>query len=197
MFIRRWIKWCYNYMIFLAGKPNAMYFLFVLSFMESSFFPIPPDIMMIPMILAAPKRAWHIATVCLVASVLGGYFGYAIGYWGYDAIAEPILSFYGYIDKFEEFKRYYHEYGAWIVFIGGITPFPYKVITITSGAMHLDLWVFGLASIVARGIRLYLIAWLLYKYGAPIEKFIEKHLGVLSIVFVLLLIGGLFAIKYL
>ena len=197
MFIRRWIKAIYDYMIELAKRPQAMYFLFVISFVESSFFPIPPDVMMIPMVLAAPKKAWKIATVCLIASVLGGYAGYAVGYWGYEAVAEPILNFYGYIDRFEEFKRYYHEYDAWIVFIGGITPFPYKVITITSGVMDLNLVVFGLASIAARGIRFYLIAWLLYKYGAPIEKFIEKHLGKLSVIFVILLIGGFYIIKYL
>lgn len=195
--IRRWIKACYDYMIRLARSRYAIYFLFAISFIESSFFPIPPDVMMIPMILATPKKAWHIAGVCLVASVLGGFFGYAIGFWGYDLIAKPILEFYGYMTQFEEFKNYYNQFGAWLVFIAGITPFPYKVITITSGVMHLDLLVFGLASVMARGIRFYLIAWLLYKFGAPIETFIEKHLGKLTVIFVVLLIGGFYCIKYL
>ena len=186
----------YNYTLHLSAGSWAMYALFAISFIESSFFPIPPDVMIIPMVLAAPKKAWRIATVATVASIIGGYFGYAIGAWGYNLIAEPLLTFYGYIDKFNEFKEYYHEYGAWIVFVGGITPFPYKVITITSGAVDLNLIVFGIASALARGGRFFLLAWLLKKYGASIKHFIEKRLGILSIVFVILLIGGFYLIKY-
>lgn len=187
----------YNWMLKLASHPHAMVYLFAISFIESSFFPIPPDVMMIPMIIAAPKKAFKIATVCTIASVIGGYFGYLIGYGFFDLLARPLLEFYGYMDKFDVFKNYYNDYGAWIVIIGGVTPFPYKVITITSGVIQLDLIVFGLASIFARGLRFYFIAWLLYKYGAPIKTFIEKNLGVLSIVFVILLIGGFVSIKYL
>ena len=187
----------YDYMLHLSAGSMAMYALFAISFIESSFFPIPPDVMIIPMVLAAPKKAWHIAMVATVASVIGGYFGYAIGAWGYNLIAEPLLRFYGYLDKFEEFKGYYNEYGAWIVFVGGVTPFPYKVITITSGAVDLNLFVFGICSVLARGGRFFLLAWLLKKYGAPIKHFIDKHLGLLSILFVILLIGGFYLIKYL
>ena len=173
-----------------------MAFLFAVAFAESSFFPIPPDVMLIPMILATPNKAWRIAGLATLASVIGGYFGYAIGVFAFEMIAEPILRFYNAIDKFHEFENYYHQYGAWIVFGAGITPFPYKIITIASGVVHLDLLVFTIASVLARGMRFFLVAWLLKKYGAPMKIFIEKHLGKLSILFFILLIGGFAVLKY-
>lgn len=187
----------YDWLINAASGPYALPILLAVSFMESSFFPIPPDIMLIPMVLAMPKKAWRIAGLATAASVIGGYFGYAIGFYGYDLIARPILDFYGYSHQFDVFKGYYHEWGAWIVFGAGITPFPYKVITIASGAVDLNLWVFGLASVAARGLRFFIVAWLLKKFGEPIRTFIEKNLGILSVLFLLLLIGGFAAIKYL
>lgn len=190
------VKATYDYMLNLASRPNAMYFLFVVAFIESSFFPIPPDVMLIPMVLAAPSKAWRIATVATIASVLGGAFGYAIGVFFFDLIARPILTFYGYMHQFDVFKDYYHEWGAWIVFGAGITPFPYKVVTIASGVVHLDFVVFTLASVVARGMRFYLVAWLLKKFGEPMKEYIEKNLGMLSILFLLLLLGGFACIKF-
>ena len=182
------VKATYDYMLNLASRRNAMYFLFAVAFIESSFFPIPPDVMLIPMVLAAP-------TIATIASVLGGAFGYAIGVFFFDLIARPILTFYGYMHQFDVFKDYYHEWGAWIVFGAGITPFPYKVITIASGVVHLDFAVFMLASVVARGMRFYLVAWLLKKYGEPMKDYIEKNLGMLSVLFLLLLLGGFACIK--
>ena len=193
---RAFIHACYNWMIKLASRKDAMFYLFAISFIESSFFPIPPDVMMIPMILATRTKAFKIAAVATTASVLGGYFGYFIGYGLFDLIAEPLLNFYGYMSQFETFKNYYNEYGAWIVIIGGVTPFPYKVITITSGVGGTELIIFGLASVFARGVRFYFIACLLYKYGEPIKCFIEKPLGKLSVLFVILLIGGFLSIKF-
>jgi membrane protein YqaA with SNARE-associated domain len=190
-------KRIYQWMVDSAAKSNAIWILAAISFIESSFFPIPPDIMLIPMVIAAPARAWRIAFVATLASVIGGYFGYAIGFWGYDLIARPLLEFYGYLAKFETFKQYYNEYGAWIVFAAGITPFPYKVITIASGAVGLNLFVFGVASIFARGLRFFIIAGLFHHFGAPIKNFIEKHFGLLSILFLILLIGGFYLLKYL
>lgn len=190
------VKATYDYMINLASRPNAMYFLFAVAFIESSFFPIPPDVMLIPMVLATPAKAWRIATVTTIASVLGGAFGYAIGVFFFDLIARPILTFYGYMHQFDVFKDYYHEWGAWIVFGAGITPFPYKVVTIASGVVHLDFVVFMLASVVARGMRFYLVAWLLKKFGEPMKEYIEKNLGMLSILFLLLLLGGFACIKF-
>lgn len=187
----------YQWMIDAAAKKNALWFLAIISFIESSFFPIPPDIMLIPMVIAAPRKAWHIAAVATAASVVGGYFGYAIGFYGYDLIARPLLEFYGYLDKFENFKHYYTEYGAWIVFAAGITPFPYKVITIASGAVGLNPAVFGMASVAARGLRFFMVAGLLYFFGEPIKKIIEKHFNLLSIIFFILLLGGFVLIKYL
>ena len=189
------VKATYDYMLNLASRRNAMYFLFAVAFIESSFFPIPPDVLLIPMVLAAPTKAWRIAGIATIASVLGGAFGYAIGVFFFDLIARPILTFYGYMHQFDVFKDYYHEWGAWIVFGAGITPFPYKVITIASGVVHLDFAVFMLASVVARGMRFYLVAWLLKKYGEPMKDYIEKNLGMLSVLFLLLLLGGFACIK--
>lgn len=187
----------YDHTLNLASRKNALTWLFVISFIESSFFPIPPDIMIIPMVLATPKEAYKIAGVVTVASVLGGYFGYFIGVYGFELIARPLLEFYGYMKQFGEFENYYHEYGAWIVFGAGITPFPYKIITIASGVVRLDLVVFTIASVIARGMRFYFIAWLLKRFGDPMKVFIEKNLNLLSILFLLLLIGGFAAVKLL
>lgn len=196
-FSRGCIQKCYDYMLDLASRPTALYFLFAVSFIESSFFPIPPDVMLIPMVLATPQKAWKIATVTTVASVLGGYFGYAIGVFLFDTVAMPLLNFYGYGHEFDVFSGYYHEWGAWIVFGAGFTPFPYKVITIASGVVHLDLFVFTIASVLARGGRFFLVAWLLKKYGEPMKIFIEKNLGMLAVLFFVLLIGSFALIKYL
>lgn len=187
----------YNFTLNLASKENALLWLFVVSFIESSFFPIPPDIMIIPMVLAAPKHAYKIAAIATIASVLGGFFGYGIGLYGFELIAKPLLEFYGYMAQFVKFENYYHEYGAWIVFGAGITPFPYKIITIASGAVHLNIVIFTIASVLARGVRFYLIAWLLKRFGTPMKFFIEKNLNLLSILFLLLLIGGFAIIKWL
>ena len=189
-------KKIYQWMIDAASGKNAMWALAVVAFIESSFFPIPPDIMLIPMIIATPKRAWKIALVATIASVIGGYFCYLIGFLGYDLIAKPLLNFYGYLEKFEKFRQYYNDYGAWIVLGAGITPFPYKVITIASGVVGMNIWIFGLASVLARGLRFFIIAGLLRYFGAPIKKIIEKHFGLLSILFFILLIGGFLLIKF-
>lgn len=187
----------YDKTLDLASRPNALAWLFAIAFIESSFFPIPPDIMIIPMVLACQKDAYKIATTATIASVLGGFFGYAIGVFGYEVIAKPLLNFYGYMENFHKFEEAYHQYGAWIVFIAGLTPIPYKLITIASGIVRLDLLIFGIASILARGLRFYLIAWLLKRYGEPMKTFIEKNLNLLSIVFVILLIGGFACLKLL
>ena len=193
----KFIRKIYDKMLELSEGKGAMMALFAVAFAESSFFPIPPDIMLIPMILATPSKAWKIAGLATFASVVGGYFGYAIGVFFFELIAEPLLNFYGYLEKFQTFESYYHEYGAWIVFGAGLTPFPYKIITIASGAVHLDLLVFTIASVLARGGRFFVVAWLLKKYGAPMKEFIEKNLGWLSVLFLILLIGSFWILKYL
>lgn len=196
MWFSKFVRKIYDAVFHLSKDNGAMYWLFAVAFIESSFFPIPPDVMLIPMILASPDKAWKIAGVATVGSVIGAYFGYAIGFYFFQLIAEPLLDFYGYLDKFNSFKNLYNQYGAWIVFGAGITPFPYKIITIASGVVHTNLLVFTVASIIARGMRFFLVAWLLKKYGEAMREFIEKNLGWLSVVFLLLLIGGFAAVKF-
>ncbi len=193
--IQKLIHKTYDTMLSLSAKDHAMLFLFLVAFAESSFFPIPPDVMIIPMVLATPQKAWRIAGLATFASVIGGYFGYIIGSCFFDLIAKPLLEMYNALNQFKEFENYYHLYGAWIVFGAGITPFPYKIITIASGVVHLDLFIFTIASVLARGIRFFLVAWLLKKYGAPMKVFIEKNLGWLSVLFLILLIGSFALIK--
>lgn len=197
MSFSQFVRKIYDSVFHLSKENGAIYWLFAVAFIESSFFPIPPDVMLIPMILAAPKKAWSIAGVATVGSVIGAYLGYAIGFYFFQLIAEPLLNFYGYLEKFNSFKELYNQYGAWIVFGAGITPFPYKIITIASGVVHMNLLVFTIASIIARGMRFFLVAWLLKKYGETMREFIEKNLGWLSVLFLLLLIGGFAAIKLL
>ncbi len=186
----------YDRTLALAAHRHALWWLAFISFIESSVFPIPPDILLIPMVIAAPHRAWLIALVCTVSSVLGGMLGYALGMFAYDLI-EPLLEFYGYDEKFESFRHTYNEWGAWAVLIAGVTPFPYKVITILSGATALNIWVFTLASIVARGLRFFIVAGLLWKFGAPIRTFIEQRLGLVFTVSLALLVGGFVLVKVL
>lgn len=187
----------YDWTMGLAGHRHALWALAAISFIESSVFPIPPDIILIPMVLAAPTRAWRIAAVCTVASVLGGLAGYGIGYGLYEEIGKPVLQMYGYGAKFATFQAKYNEWGAWAVFIAGTTPFPYKVITILSGVTALDPVVFTVSSIAARGLRFFLVAALLWKFGAPIREFIERRLGLLFVVFCVLLVGGFVGLKLL
>jgi membrane protein YqaA with SNARE-associated domain len=187
----------YDWTLELAEKPFAIWALAAVAFAESSFFAIPPDVMLIPMILAAPHRAFRIAAVCTIASVLGGWFGYWIGSALYETVGLRIIEFYHMADKFEAFKVTFNEYGSWAVLFAGVTPFPYKVITITSGVTGLDFWVFTIASIVARGLRFFIVAALLWRFGAPIRDFIDRRLGLLTFLFFFLLFGGFLAVKYL
>ena len=186
----------YDWTLDLTGHRHALLALALVSFVESSVFPIPPDVLIIPMVLAAREKAWKIAFVCTAASVLGGIFGYAIGALLFDQVGSPVLNFYGYTDRFDEFRTYYNDWGAWAVFIAGLTPFPYKVITILSGVTGLDLLVFTIASILARGLRFFIVAGLLWYFGEPIRAFIEKRLGVLFVIFVILLVGGFVLVKF-
>ncbi|MCB2076874.1 MAG: DedA family protein [Novosphingobium sp.] len=187
----------YDWTMNLASHRNARWGLAGVSFAESSFFPIPPDILLIPMVLTERRQWMTLALICTVASIIGGLAGYLIGAFLFDQVAQPILAFYGYSEKFEEFAARYNQWGAWIVLIAGLTPFPYKVITIASGATGLSLPVFMLTSVVARGLRFFIVAGLLYRFGPPIRAFIEKRLGILFTLFVILLVGGFVVARYL
>lgn len=191
------IRKTYDWTLSLAGSRHALWALAVVAFIESSVFPIPPDVLMIPMIIARPSRAFLIAGVALVASVLGGLLGYMIGAFLFDSLGAPVLQFYGKDAYFGEFAVRYNEWGAWAVLMAGVTPFPYKVITILSGATGLSLPVFMVASVIARGLRFFIVAALLYKFGAPIRDFIERRLGLMFTLFAVILLGGFAAVRFL
>ena len=186
----------YDWTMAKAADRRALHWLAGISFVESSFFPIPPDIMLIPMVLADRARAWLIAGVCTAASVAGGFFGYVIGYFLFETVGQPIIDFYGLQDAFAKFQTAYVEYGAWIVFGFGLTPLPYKAITIASGVAMLNPVVFGLASLASRGLRFFLEATLLYWAGPPVRAFIETKLELVTLVAFVLLFGGFIALKY-
>ena len=193
----RMIRALYHWTLRMAEHPQALWVLAGVSFVESSVFPIPPDVLMIPMILARPSRAWLIAGVALVASVLGGLLGYAIGAFAYQEIGVPILTALGKGDAMVAFSTRFNDFGFWAVLTAGVTPFPYKVITIMSGWTALPLGTFIATSILARGIRFFLVAALLWKFGAPIRDFIDRRLGLMTILFVVLLFGGFYVTRFL
>ncbi len=180
----------------MAASDRAPWALAAVSFAESSFFPIPPDIMLIPMVLSQPRKAWWYATIATVASVLGGLLGYAIGYYLYDAIGAPILKFYGREHALDGFETFVQEYGVAAVIIKGMTPIPYKVVTIAAGVGKMNLLAFMGASVVARAMRFYLVAGLLYFFGEPIRSFIEGRLALVTTAFLVLLVGGFVAVRY-
>ena len=180
----------YDKTIALASKPHAMWALGGVSFTESSFFPIPPDALLIPMVLARPDRGWTIALVCTASSVVGGMFGYAIGYFLYETLGLWLINLYGMERGYEEFKLAYATWGLWIILIKGLTPIPYKLVTIASGAAQFDLLVFFLASIATRGVRFYVEVGLLKMFGPAIRTFVEKYLTLVTTALVVILVGG-------
>jgi len=187
----------YDWMMGQARGPAAPYVLGVVSFMESSFFPIPPDVMLIPMVLANRSKAWWYATLATIASVLGGLLGYAIGYYLLDAIGKPILEFYGLGAKLAQFKQLFQDFGVEILLIKGMTPIPYKLLTISAGWAGMNLPAFIGASIAARAVRFFMVAGLLYYFGEPVREFIEKRLTLVTTLFVVALVGGFVAVKFL
>lgn len=195
--INAWIRALYDWVFSLARHKRANWALFGVSFAESSFFPIPPDILLIPMVLAKRHRWIFLGALCTVASVLGAYFGYYIGAEFYNRIGRPILAFYGKEDSFQSIADWYNTWGSWGVLFAAVTPFPYKVLTIFSGATGLDLVTFTVVSIIGRGMRFFLVAWLLYWIGEPIREFIERRLGLMFTIALTLLIGGFVAVRYL
>ena len=188
------LRGLYDWTMGWANHPRALWVLAFVAFIESSVFPIPPDVLMIPMILAAPHRAWLIAGTCLVASVLGGLLGYAVGALAFDTIGQPILASLGKADAMEAFNTRFNDFGFWAVLTAGITPFPYKVITIMSGWTGMPLATFIATSILARGLRFFIVAGLLWMFGAPIRDFIERRLGLMFTLFIVILIGGFLAV---
>jgi membrane protein YqaA with SNARE-associated domain len=191
--LRRLYDWC----IAAADKPHATWLMGTVSFVESSFFPVPPDAMLIPMSLARPDKAWFYATVCTVASVAGGVLGYMIGALLYDSVGHWLISLYGYGDKVEAFRSAYAQWGAWIILLKGLTPIPYKIVTIASGFAGFNLLLFVLLSIIARGTRFYLAAFLLNRYGVQARTIIEERLGLWVTLAAVALVAGIIAALYL
>jgi membrane protein YqaA with SNARE-associated domain len=187
----------YSRTLALAAHRHAMVAMALISFAESSFLPLPPDFLLVPMTLAQPRRAWLIATVCTVTSVLGGYVGYAIGYFLFDALGRPLFEFYHLMDKYDAFKAAFAQWGAWIIVIKGLTPIPFKLVTIASGAAQFNLSTFTLASLVSRGLRFFVLAALLWRYGEPIRDFIERRLMLVTSLVAAALVGGVLVLRYL
>ncbi|MBY8978098.1 DedA family protein [Rhodobacteraceae bacterium NNCM2] len=190
------IRRLYDWILGLAENPNALWIMAAVSFVESSVFPITPLVMVIPMVLARPERAWLIAGVCTIASVLGGIGGWLIGWGLFEEVGRPVLEFYGMDEKFAEISQRFNEFGTEAVLFAAVSPFPYKVVTIFSGTTGLPLWQLIIASIIGRGIQFFLVAGMLWKFGEPVREFVEKRLAFFATLFVVLIIGGFVAIKY-
>jgi len=191
--LRRLYDWCLD----AAGKPYATWLMGAVSFAESSFFPVPPDVMMIPMALARPDRAWHYATVCTIASVAGGVLGYLIGAFLYDTIGHWVVQLYGHGEKIETFRDAYRDYGAWIILGKGVTPIPYKIVTITAGFAGYSLPLFVLFSAISRGIRFYLVAFLISRFGVRARAIIEERLGFWVTISALTIVVGFVIVTWL
>ena len=187
----------YDWVLSLAARPSAVWALGAVSFAESSFFPVPPDAMLIPMVIARPERAWLYALVCTVASVAGGVLGYAIGALLYDSIGAWLFQLYGLTEGAETFRRSYAEYGHWVILLKGLTPIPYKLVTITSGFAGYDLLWFTILSLVTRGARFLMLAALLGRFGPLIKGVLDRHLNLVLVLLVIAIVGGFAAFRYL
>jgi membrane protein YqaA with SNARE-associated domain len=192
-----WLRRLYDWCIAAADKPHATWLLGAVSFMESSFFPVPPDAMLIPMALARPGRAWFFATVCTLTSVAGGVLGYFIGAVLYDSVGHWLIQLYGYGSKVEAFREAYAYWGTWIILIKGLTPIPYKLVTITSGFAGYNFFLFVVLSLVTRGMRFYALAFLLNRYGDQARAIIEERLTFWATSFAVVLVAGIIAAVYL
>lgn len=191
------LKAIYDWAMKMARHRNAYWAVGTISFLDSSVLPVPPDIIMVPMMVARRESIWRIAAVCTVTSILGAYLGYAIGHYLFEMVGRPVLEFYGHMDDFAQFQAAYNEWGVWIVIGGGLTPLPFKIVTISSGATHLDLMSFTVGCLISRALRFYLEGALLWYCGPWAKEFIEKRLTLVTTLTFLLLVGGFVIAKYL
>ena len=192
-----WVRQIYDKSLLWVQSPSGVWALFLLAVAESSFFPIPPDVFLMVLCIAAPKKAFRYAAICAVGSILGGAIGYGLGMGFMDTLGVKILDWYGLQDKYAVVQDLYQRYDALAVGAAGFTPLPYKLFTITAGAFKINFVTFILMSIVSRSARFFLVAALIYKFGAPIRYFIEKYFNLLTILFLILLIGGFLLIRFL
>jgi len=187
----------YHWVLHWAETPYGSWALFLLALAESSFFPVPPDVLLIALAISIPARSFRYALICSVGSVIGGMIGYMIGYQFMDLVGMKIVEFYGFTSQYAAVGDLYDRYNAWAVGIAGFTPIPYKVFTISAGAFKIDFLVFFIASAISRAARFFLVGWLIYRFGSGIKIFIDRYFNILAIVFTVLLVGGFIAIKYL
>jgi membrane protein YqaA with SNARE-associated domain len=187
----------YDRVLRLAAHRRAGTWLALVSFAESSFFPVPPDAMLVPMCLARPDRAWRYAAICTIASVLGAILGYAIGYFLFEAVAQPILAAYGHAEALESFRGWFARWGAAVILIKGLTPIPFKIVTIGAGAASFDPIIFLVTCIITRGARFFLVAALLRRYGTPVRDFIERRLTLITTLVALAILAGFLALRFL
>lgn len=190
------LRRAYDWVLSWADSRYGAWALFAIAFAESSFFPIPPDVLLMALALGARKLSFRFAAICSVGSVLGGLLGYAIGALAFDTIGQPIIEFYGAADKYDQIGLLYDQHGFWVVFLAGFTPIPYKVITIAGGVFKISLLPFAVASTVGRSARFFLVAGLIYAFGDPVRSFIDRWFNILTIVFSLLLVGGFVLLRY-
>lgn len=190
------LKRLYDWVLHWAETPYGVWALLVLAFSESSFFPIPPDVLLIALAISIPRKSFNYALVCTAGSVTGGAFGYFLGLKLMGSVGIPIINFYGAMEQYEKLKILYHQYDVWIVATAGFTIIPYKLITITAGAVNLDFGNFLVASAASRAARFFLVAALIFRYGEPIKAFIEKYFNILSALFIILLVSGFLLIKF-
>lgn len=192
------VRRMYDWVLHWAETPWGAVALFIIAFAESSFFPIPPDILLIALCLGVPSKSFKYAAICTVGSVAGAAAGYSIGYFAWEgAVQDWFIPAIFSMEAFEGVKQMYDQYNFWVVFTAGFTPIPFKLITITAGVCSINFWVFIVASIVSRAARFFLIAWLIWKFGPSIKNFIDKYFNLLAIAFTVLLIGGFVLLKYL
>lgn len=191
------LKKLYNWVLHWAETPYGPWALLALAFSESSFFPVPPDVLLIALAISIPHKSFRYAIICTAGSVAGGAFGYLLGLKLMELVGIRIINFYGLMEQFDRLKTLYHQYDVWVVATAGFTPIPYKLATITAGAVKLDFPNFMLASALSRGARFFLVAGLIYKYGEPTKAFIDKYFNILSLLFIILLVGGGLVIKFL
>jgi len=189
-------KALYDFTLRLSQSPRAPQALAVVSFTESSFFPVPPDVMLVPMVMAKPEKAWFYASICTLASVAGALLGYAIGALLYDSLGAWVIQFYGYGDKIENFRQLYQEHGHWIILIKGFTPIPFKLVTIASGLAGYNLFWFILLSLITRAGRFFLVAGVMNRFGGPLRALLEKHLTLVGILSLLAIVLGFVVVKY-
>lgn len=191
-----WIRWLYDWVLSLAERPGGAWALFLIAFAESSFFPIPPDVLLIPMAIGAPRRALWLAGLCTAGSVIGGAAGYFLGFHFYELIGRRIIEFYSMSDQYERVRLLYQEWDAIVVAIAGFTPIPYKVFTIAAGVFHLNVPTFLLASLLGRGGRFFLLGGMILWFGPSIRAFIDRYFDALAVLFVVLLVGGFLILRY-